>query len=98
MKKIQTDNLELSRVQDYAAEALEPIEECILIDGVLLKSIPLVTGKVNLIAHKLGRRPIGYIVVGQDADASVWQSASKLPDRIIALNTSNNVTVNIWVL
>ncbi|MFO0253035.1 MAG: hypothetical protein ACK52V_02860, partial [Betaproteobacteria bacterium] len=48
------------------------------------------------IAHRLGRVPVGYLVVDRDADRNVW-TASAATDRFLTLVSSGSVTVKLFI-
>jgi hypothetical protein len=98
LRKIQSDNEELSRVQDLVGECLQPVLQAAILDGVLLKDLTLTPG-ANSIEHKLGRKPLGWIVVGLNASASIWdsQEANTFKTRTLALNSSANCVVTLWI-
>ncbi len=64
--------------------------------GVLVSGVELATGSANSVAHNLGRKPKGWLVVSPQADARIWQSAT--PDATyLYLNASAAVTTALWV-
>lgn len=77
----------------------EEIQRKPIIDGILLPSIVLTSGAANIIPHKLSRPLIGYIITLRSADCSIWdeQSTNTQKDTYLNLQTSANVTVDIWV-
>lgn len=78
--------------------ALTPVIQAEIVNGLLLTSIPLAMGD-NVINHKLGRKLIGWIIVGQNASATFYdkQASNQTPDLTLVLNSSAAVTANIWV-
>jgi hypothetical protein len=87
----------ISRFQDSVEEVLKDISKAPFLDGVLIPDIALVTG-VNVIQHKLGRKLRGWYITRQRASATIWdgQDTNLLPDRTLVLETSADVTVDIW--
>jgi hypothetical protein len=59
----------LNSVQDHIAQSIAPLAESEVVDGNLIKEIDLTTSADNLVEHKLGREPLGWIVVRKFADA-----------------------------
>lgn len=78
---------------------LEEITNKRLIDGALLTGVSLTTGVDNIITHKLGRPIVGYIITQKSADCRIWdnQLTNEQKDKFLNLETSANVTVDIWV-
>jgi len=78
-KKIVSDptspnSREFNETQNHMEEVLTPLTNSIIIDGVYLKEIDLTVSVDNLVEHKLGRKPLGWIVVRKFADANIWES------------------------
>jgi hypothetical protein len=98
-KKIHTDNRELNKIQSNVEQLIEPFLNSEVVNGVLLKDIVLDSSKTNLISHKLGRKPQGWIVIGKNANSVIWdsQSSNTKADKILELLCSANVTINLWV-
>jgi len=94
-KKITSKEREVNQLQENIEQALNPIIDKSIVDGVLLKSIKLVSGKVNNISHKLGRKALGYIVVSKDQNSEIWDSG--LTTTTLQLQCSSNVQISIWV-
>jgi hypothetical protein len=60
-----------------------------LVEKVSLTTTP------KKVEHKLSTSPLGCIVVSQDANAVIFQTAKD--ENFITLQASAAVTVNIWV-
>ena len=97
-KKTSFSDKDLSKLQNNIDIVLRPIVNCPIIDGVLIENVNLSTSVTNEVFHKLGRKPIGFIIVRKSADSRIWdaQSSNPTPDRTFSLLCSNAVTVNIW--
>lgn len=68
------------------------------LDGVLLKNVVLSSAATNKVSHTLGRTPVGYFIISKNANANVYDAtAADLPTLFLYLNTTANVTVNLWV-
>jgi hypothetical protein len=82
--------------------ALRQIEKrlkvCALTDGHQLDDVELTT-TTKTVAHKLGRRAQGYIVVGRDAAEIVYDENAGKADLAtnLHLSASGAVTVSLWV-
>ena len=86
---------ELQTVQDNLAGVLDLIAKVQIVDGVRLEDVALVSGSDQLVAHKLGRAPLGWFTVKRNADCRLWETA--LDANHLTLRTSANVTVTLWV-
>lgn len=98
-KRLKQVSGETDKLQDNLRQFFVPIENCSLVDGVLLRNISLTTGQVNAVKHKLGRELIGYIVTLKNANSEIWdsQSENKLKSTTLNLQCSADVTVDLWV-
>jgi hypothetical protein len=98
-KIIRSDIDDLNRVQDRIADAFSAISSSDVINGVLLKSLSLSTGVENLIAHKLGRKPKGYIVIRKRSQSDIWdeQDSVEMPNKYLDLRCSANVLIDLWI-
>lgn len=99
LKKISSTTEELARMQSNLENWAASVQKSGLSNGVQLTGILLNVGVVNNIEHKLGRQLQGWIVVGQNANAQIWdsQDANTFKTKFLALQSSANVTVNLWV-
>jgi hypothetical protein len=87
-----------TKTQDNIATVVQPFLNSRILDGVLLKNISLSSG-VNTVAHKLGRKIEGWIVVRQRADARIWdiQDSNVNVTSTLKLQTSAAVVVDLWI-
>lgn len=92
---IATNNPEIKQLQANVKTVITRIVDKEVLNGVLLRDIKLTNGIVESISHKLGRTPLGYIVVRKNANSVIWDST--LDSKLISLNCSADVTVSIWV-
>lgn len=90
--------LTLSMMQNRWASILNPVIDSPLINGQLLTDIPLAVGS-NSISHRLGRRLKGWIVVGIDGVAQIYdtQASNQMPQLTLTLTSDASVTVALWV-
>ena len=96
--KVRTGNNDLDRVQDNIASALAPLTSLPLVGGVLIQSIALKSGgAANYVPHTLGRKPIGYIVSRQRAQADIWdgQDQNANPSLSYLLYASAPCTIDL---
>jgi hypothetical protein len=85
---------ELNKVQDNIEYVLGPVLSSAIIDGVLLNDVKLVSG-LNVVDHKLGREPRGWIVVSPQANEQIWSSGQTRST--LLLNASGPITSSFWV-
>ena len=85
---------ELNKVQDNIEYALGPVFGSAIIDGVLLPNVALQAG-LNVVDHKLGREPRGWILVSPQANESVWSTGQSRSS--LQLNASGVITTSLWV-
>ena len=94
----QTILKDLSLMQTKWASIINPILAAPIVNGLLLNNVSLVSGD-NTINHRLGRKLQGWIVVGKNANANIYdkQSTNTMPELTLVLNSSGTLTVNLWV-
>lgn len=85
-------------MQTKWASIINPILAAPIVNGLLLNNVSLVSGD-NTINHRLGRKLQGWIVVGKNANANIYdkQSTNTMPELTLVLNSSGTLTVNLWV-
>lgn len=98
-KKFITKSIEVNKLQQNIEQALNPVLSCPIIDGVLIKDVCLIAGKVNEIKHRLGRTPLGYIIVRKRADSRIWdlQDTNPSPTTTFSLACSHACQVDVWI-
>lgn len=98
-KKIRSDRQDLNQVQDRISDVFDDISSAEIINGVLLKSVSLVTGQENLVQHKLGRKFRGYLVIAKSDNSVIWDNNStvNMPSKYVDLRCSANVVVDLWI-
>ena len=98
-KKVSSLEPATAKLQERLQEFFVPFVNCEIIDGQILKNVQLTTGAPNTIAHLLGRELLGLTVIRQRASAIIWdeQDTNTLKQRNLILQTSANVTVDLWV-
>jgi len=98
-KRLISEDKAVSQLQQNVIDAFnnQSVRNPIL-DGVLLKNVVLSSAATNKVSHTLGRTPVGYFIISKNANANVYDSTTPdLPTLFLYLNTTANVTVNIWV-
>lgn len=98
-KKTQVKDSETSKLQSNLEVFFKPIINSEIIDGVLLKNVCLEAGVRNEVEHKLGRKPIGFMIVRKRADSRIWdlQDSNPGPLRSFTLACSHDVEVDVWI-
>lgn len=98
-KKISSDSRAVNQLQENVEQALNPIVDKQILDGILIKDISLISGQDNNINHLLGRELLGWTIVRQKANSIIWdsQDSSISKSRTLTLNCSADVTISIWV-
>jgi hypothetical protein len=98
-ERIHAADPDLNRVQQRLQDALLPVMDASIIDGLLITDQDLVSGTTSIISHKLGRPIRGWIVVGKNAAQHVYdvQSSNENPEKFLYLTAGGTVTVDLWV-
>ena len=65
---------ELNSMQDSVEQVISPLTDSQVVDGNYIKEIDLTHSVDNLIEHKLGREPLGWIVVRKFAAIDIYES------------------------
>lgn len=75
--------------------ALRDLNRCPILDGNLVEDVSLSSGS-NSINHKLGRNPVGYLVVkSENGVDDLYMTSSNRSN--ITVYSSNACVVSIWV-
>mgnify|MGYP001222426080 CR=1 FL=1 len=72
-KVFKPHDQEFNRLQDSIEQAVNPIIDSRIVDGVYIKEVDLSTAD-TFVEHKLGREPLGFIVVRKFAAGDVFES------------------------
>lgn len=96
---MQTEDRKFNQYQQQLTTALNPVTTNPINTNNILMSVSLSSSGANTVPHKLGRPLVGWFIVGQDSQASIWdsQASNPHPAENLILNTSANVTVNLCV-
>jgi hypothetical protein len=97
-RTILTGNADVDRAIAEVNKAVTAIGLVPLLDGALVENVALTT-TTSKVAHKLGRRPVGYIVVRSSAGVLPFDENDGKGDlaQFLYLRSSAPVTVNLWV-
>lgn len=93
-----TDDKDFSLMQTRWASEINPLLQSPALQGRLIQSVKLSTGD-NIVNHQLGRKLQGWCIVRLRAAASIYdkQDANQIPNLTLTLNTSADVTVDLYV-
>ena len=98
-ERVSTGVPQLDAVQERVEDALLPISLSTIVDGKLLTGHVLASGSTSVIAHGLGRKLQGWIVVSKNAAQHVYdsQASNSAPETFLHLTAGGAVTVDLWV-
>lgn len=106
LKKIDSEDPKVNKFQGYVKDQFELINWPAIrgryltriLNGVETNIMALTTTATNF-EHKLGREPEGFVIVYQDAAASIFWDRTSTEDRtlFIRLDSSANVNAKVWV-
>ena len=90
--------LPLDQLETQWKSQLDPVLSNQLLQGQLLANIALANG-TTIVNHKLGRKLIGWFIVGIDGAATVYdnQASNQTPQITLSLTSNAAVNVNLWV-
>jgi hypothetical protein len=99
LKKIPSSDRTVTQLQNNIEQALNPFINAPINDGVLIKDACLVAGATNDVTHKLGRKPIGWIVTRRRHGSHIWdmQDTNPQPTSTLSLGCTDDVTIDIWI-
>jgi hypothetical protein len=99
VKQIDPQNSNITQTQSNVNTALKQIANSAIIDGVLIKNIDVGTAD-TIVNHKLGREPLGWIVVRKNEAGEIYESSTvnKNRDKFLILRGSTATTdTNFWI-
>jgi hypothetical protein len=85
---------DLDRVQRNVSDFTRQVAEKEIVDGRHIADVVLASGN-NTITHKLGRKPVGWLVARKTAAADIYEVSADA-DRLV-LNASAGVTITLWI-
>lgn len=94
----QSDNQQMSLMQTSWAQAINPLLDNPLVNGIILKNVPLINGNTQ-VNHKLGRKLQGWCLIRKRAAAEIYdkQDNNSMPELTLSLTSNANVLVDIYV-
>lgn len=95
---VHTDDRNINQLQQNVKQVVDPLTNNPVLLGIILEQVQLVTGS-NTINHLLGRKLQGWIIVRQRGPAQIYdgQDSNLTPNLTLILNSSADVSVNIYV-
>lgn len=87
--------LSLDMMQNRWASYLDPVLKNPMLSGVYVKDVVLASGD-NVINHRLGRVPQGWLIVDINAAVQIYRNAS-FNELTLTLNSSGAATVALYV-
>lgn len=90
--------LPLEQMQPKWAAQLNPLLDNQLTQGQLLSNITLNVG-ITSIKHGLSRPLVGWLIVGLNAAATIYdgQTTNLMPDKTLVLNSNVAAIISLWV-
>lgn len=84
--------------QTVWAQAINPVLDSPIVQGQLLSDIALINGTIS-VNHRLGRKLIGWFLVGINAAATVYdnQAINQTPQLTLSLTSNAVATATLWV-
>lgn len=96
VKDVQRNIAEkVNRFQDGLSPTIAALEGGIFVGARRMTSVPVGTGSTPVF-HRLGRVPVGWLVVRKTATCDVWETGATTAD-VINLIASVAVTVDLLV-
>ena len=99
VKQIDPENQSITQTQSNVNTAVRQIANSPIIDGVLIKNIDVGTTD-TVINHKLGREPLGWIIVRKNEAWEIYESTTvnNNRDKFLLLRGSTATTdTNFWI-
>lgn len=87
---------EIVDLQKRLQEFFVPIIANPMLDGSLLTGVKVDTSPTK-IEHKLRREILGWIVVRNNTNCTVWEPSRQLTAAFLTLQASAATTVDLWV-
>lgn len=97
-KQVGDTDYSLHKVQQNIDEIVANINNLPFLNGVTLEEVTIGTSNTD-IAHKLGRKPVGWLILRKRSNATVWdnQNTVSAPATFLRLVASAQVSVDLYV-
>ena len=98
-RRVQSEDRVVNQIQDNIQDVLNDLVKTQILNNIIIKDINLTSGTLNVINHKLGRNPLGYVIIKKNANSTIWdeQQNSTTSDRTVKLRCSANCIVDILI-
>ena len=99
VKQIDPENQSITQTQSNVNSAVKQIANSPIIDGVVIEDIDVGTAD-TVVNHKLGREPLGWIIVRKNEAGEVYESTTvnNNRDKFLLLRGSTATTdTNFWI-
>lgn len=83
----------VNNIQQNVEDEFDKINRISILSNNVIENVSINT--TTVLAHKLNRKPIGYIIIAKNANATIWNGT--IDEQSITLNSSVAVTVNVMV-
>lgn len=83
-----------STVQQNVADAFTELDKISVLNNVIVADVTVTTSG-TVVQHKLGRKPLGYIITQKAANADIWNG--DINDKTLTLVSTATVIVSILV-
>jgi hypothetical protein len=90
------DSPQLTRMQGPTRAVVSTLRGCPLVNGAMVSHTFTGVAAAQSFAHKLGRTPVGWLVVDVDTPAATFHRTA-WNDQTITIDPSVNCTVTFWV-
>jgi len=95
LQKIRGLPYDVNKLQDNVSAAITPILTNPLNYGIILPNVEVPGAAPVTIEHKLGRQPLGWIVIDKTKQADVWKISWS--DKFITLDSSAVTSINLYI-
>lgn len=99
MKLIHSSDRLIQQLQTNVREAIDPLAQNPLAQGLLLSNVSLLTGVTNIIPTGLNRVLIGWFITRLTTNTVIWdsQDLNTTPTQNLQLLCSSDCTISIYV-
>jgi hypothetical protein len=94
LQKLITQDDSINRIQSNISTVLEFIQLSPLVGAVSIVDVSFAAAGTKQIEHRLGRKPIGWVVVGKTASSDIY-TVSEASDILIAFASTQAVNCKI---